>query len=134
MSAVKEVERVEPKAISAKAIASESSVASRTFGSRVSDYVETTKPRILIMILLTVGVAMVAVEDATTTLWIFVNTMLGTSMVAASASAFNQILERRRDALMIRTAKRPLAAGRLQAPEAIIWGALLLVLGTSLLA
>lgn len=134
MSAVKEVERVEPKAISASAIASESSIASRTLGSRVADYVETTKPRILMMILFTVGVAMVAVEESTMTVWIFINTMLGTSMVAASASAFNQILERRRDALMIRTAKRPLAAGRLQAPEAIIWGTFLLVTGTGLLA
>lgn len=134
MSAVNEVERIEPTAISANVMTPEAAVSSRSFASRAADYVETTKPRILVMILLTVGVAMVAVNDSNMTLWIFVNAMLGTGMVAASASAFNQIVERRRDALMTRTAKRPLATGRLQPVEAIVWASFLLIAGTALLA
>ena len=133
VSAVNEVERIEPAAISANAMTPDAVVASRTFASRVADYVETTKPRILVMILLTVGVAMVAVTESTMTMWIFFNAMLGTAMVAASASAFNQIVERHRDALMPRTAKRPLATGRLQPTEAILWGSFLLLGGTALL-
>lgn len=134
VSAANEVERIEPTAISANVMAPEAIVSSRTLSSRIADYVETTKPRILVMILLTVGVAMVAVNDSTMTLWIFLNAMLGTAMVAASASALNQIVERRRDALMVRTAKRPLAAGRLQPAEAIVWASFLLIVGTALLA
>lgn len=133
VSAVNELERVEPAAISANTLSSETVVVSRTFSSRIADFIETTKPRILVMILLTVGVAMVAVEESTMTPWIFLNAMLGTAMVAASASAFNQIVERRRDALMTRTAKRPLAAGRLHAAEAIVWGAFLLIAGSLIL-
>lgn len=133
VSAVNELERIEPTVISAKAIAPDAVAPSRTFAARIADYIETTKPRILVMILLTVGVAMVAVKESTMTPWIFFNAMIGTAMVAASASAFNQIVERRRDALMVRTAKRPLASGRLQPVEAIVWASFLLLVGTALL-
>lgn len=133
VTAVKDIERVEATAMAANVIAPEAVVVSRTLSARIADYIETTKPRILVMILLTVGVAMVAVEESTMTLLVFLNAMIGTAMVAASASACNQIVERHRDALMPRTARRPLAAGRMQVGEATVWGGLLLIAGTALL-
>jgi len=48
-----------------------------------------------------------------------VHALVGTAMLFAGASAFNQLLERHRDALMPRTANRPLPAGRLQPGEVL---------------
>jgi len=60
--------------------------------------------------------------------------MLGTLLVAASASAANQWLERRSDARMARTASRPLPAGRLSSSEAFAFAAATLVGGVLYLA
>ena len=59
--------------------------------------------------------------------------MIGTSMVAASASVLNQWFERDRDFLMPRTRNRPLPSGRLTMSEANIFGWLLFVSGTLLI-
>jgi protoheme IX farnesyltransferase len=44
---------------------------------------------------------------------LLIHTLLGTLLVSSGASALNQFIERRFDARMRRTARRPLAAGRL---------------------
>jgi heme o synthase len=63
-----------------------------------------------------------------------VNAVLGTLMVASGTGALNQYVERRFDAQMRRTARRPLAAGRLN-PLAVLWfGITLSVLGSVYLA
>ena len=49
--------------------------------------------------------------------------MLGTALVVASANALNMYIERETDALMRRTASRPLPTGRLS-PETALWFAL----------
>jgi len=60
--------------------------------------------------------------------------MLGTALVVASANALNMYIERDTDALMRRTAARPLPSGRL-APEVALWFALACgVVGLSVLA
>src|SRR5215469_15668258 len=49
-----------------------------------------------------------------------INAVLGTLFVASGTGALNQYIERRFDAQMRRTARRPLAAGRLN-PSAVLW-------------
>jgi heme o synthase len=62
------------------------------------------------------------------------NAVLGTLMVASGTGALNQYIERRFDAQMRRTARRPLAAGRLN-PSAVLWfGIALSILGIVYLA
>jgi heme o synthase len=62
------------------------------------------------------------------------NTVLGTLLVASGSGALNQYIERHFDARMRRTARRPLAAGRLS-PSAVLWfGVSLSVLGIVYLA
>jgi heme o synthase len=100
--------------------------------SRIAYYVELTKPRILIMILLTVIMAMVAAGSALhpwTVLW----TCIGTAMVAASASVLNQWIERDRDAVMLRTSRRPLPSGRVAASQAAWMGWVLVIAGSLIL-
>ena len=63
-----------------------------------------------------------------------VNTVLGTLFVASGTGALNQYTERRFDAQMRRTARRPLAAGRLNASAVLWFGIGLSFLGTAYLA
>ena len=65
------------------------------------------------MVLVTVAVAACVASWGPPDVWLLVHTLVGTALVAASASALNQWLERDTDAAMPRTADRPLPAGRL---------------------
>lgn len=89
---------------------------------RVADYVELTKPRVAVLVLFSVaaGYWLAARGD---TEWVdLLHTVCATALVAAGASALNQLLERHSDALMERTRNRPLPAGRLQPAEALVFG------------
>ena len=61
--------------------------------------------------------------------WVWLNTLVGTALVAASASALNQWLERESDRRMPRTADRPLPAGRLDRREVLLFGIVTIALG-----
>ncbi len=102
--------------------------------ARLADYLELSKPRIASMVLVVVAVS-AFVASAGSPVWsTLAHTLVGTALVAASASAFNQLIERRSDALMARTADRPLPGGRLHASETISFGLAALVLGGAYLA
>jgi protoheme IX farnesyltransferase len=58
------------------------------------------------------------------------DTLFGIGLISAGASALNQALERRTDARMIRTADRPIAAGRISLSEGILAGIGALALGS----
>ena len=102
--------------------------------AKLADYVELTKPRISVLVLVTVAisayVARWGVLDAT----VMIHALIGTALVAASASALNQWLERHTDALMPRTLDRPLPAGRLTGGEVLAFGVTTIVLGVVYLA
>lgn len=100
------------------------------------DYLVLAKPRITVMILLTVAVAMVFASrllNASVGPMVWLSAMIGTSMVAASASVLNQWYERDRDSLMPRTRNRPLPSGRLTMSEANVFGWLLFLVGALLI-
>ena len=65
---------------------------------------------------------------------LLIHTLLGTLLVASGAGTLNQYVERRFDALMRRTARRPLAAGRLEPSSALWFGILLSLAGGAYLA
>jgi protoheme IX farnesyltransferase len=101
------------------------------------DYFALSKPRITLMILLTVGVAMVFAScllGVSIAPRVWLSALIGTSLVAASASVLNQWYERDRDSMMQRTQDRPLPSGRLTTSEASIFGWLLVIVGLSILA
>jgi protoheme IX farnesyltransferase len=60
--------------------------------------------------------------------------LVGTLFIAASASAANQWLERKRDALMARTLARPIPSGRMSSSEAVLFSVLTLAAGILCLA
>lgn len=104
-------------------------VASTRITERLAFYLELTKPRILLMILLTTIMGMVVAGGATSQ-WIVVHACIGTAMVAASASVMNQWIEKERDGVMKRTCKRPLPSGRIASSQAAWMGWLLVVVGS----
>src|SRR3954468_5664401 len=81
---------------------------------RIADYVALTKPRIAVMVLFTVASGALLAAGQTVDPLVLLHAVVGTALVAAGASALNQLIERHSDALMRRTATRPLPAGRLQ--------------------
>ena len=81
----------------------------------LADYLELAKPRIATLVLVTVAVSAMLGAGEYPGGAILLHTLLGTALIATSASALNQWLERHSDARMVRTAERPLPAGRLAA-------------------
>ncbi|MEN3002419.1 MAG: heme o synthase [Armatimonadota bacterium] len=94
-----------------------------------------SKPRVTLLVWLSTAAGLLlgaAGRPLDTAL--FVATLLGSWLVVASANAFNQVIERERDAQMVRTASRPIPSGKVSVWEgwlmAILWG----VLGIATLA
>lgn len=102
--------------------------------SVVRDFIELTKPRIAVLVLISVAAgAFLAGELFPHRFhWmLLVHAVVGAGLVAGGASALNQVLERKTDALMVRTRNRPLPAGRLTPAAATWFGIILGVLGTA---
>jgi protoheme IX farnesyltransferase len=102
--------------------------------TRFADFAGLTKPRVNAMVLVTVAVAAFVGHWGLPNPVLLFHTLMGTALVAVSASAFNQWWERESDALMPRTAVRPLPSGRLSAKEVVWFGAITIVVGTLQLA
>jgi protoheme IX farnesyltransferase len=102
--------------------------------SVAADLLELTKPRITMMVVLTTMVGFVLGTRGPLSGALLAVTLAGTGLVAAGSSAMNMLMERRTDALMLRTRNRPLPAGRLRGPEALAWGLTLTSAGLALLA
>jgi protoheme IX farnesyltransferase len=99
----------------------------------VADYVALTKPRVAVLVLFTVAAGVVLAAGGSPDPLVLLHTVLGTALVAAGASALNQLLEKNSDALMRRTENRPLPAGRLTPLEVWLFGAGLGVVGVAYL-
>jgi heme o synthase len=78
-----------------------------------SDVVELTKPRISVMALVAVAVSGTVARWGQPDIVLVFHAVIGIALVAASASASNQLVERELDASMPRTSRRPLPSGRL---------------------
>ena len=74
-------------------------------------YLELTKPRILELLLVTTIPVMVFAADGRPDLGLMAAVLVGGALSAGSAGAFNMYIERESDALMERTAQRPLVTG-----------------------
>jgi protoheme IX farnesyltransferase len=89
------------------------------------DYLELTKPRVVALIVLTAVIGTLLAAPGLPPLDALVFGNLGIALAAASAATINHLLDRRIDARMARTRKRPLPQGHL-APRQALGFALLL--------
>ena len=97
--------------------------------SRMTAYFELMKPRVNLLVVLTVGVGFY-LASARMDLWLLFHTSFGTAILAGGTAVLNQFLEREADGRMLRTRTRPLPSGRLTPPEAMIFGTALVVTAT----
>ena len=104
---------------------------------RAVDYWTLTKPEVNVLIGVTTAAGFClggAGHGHGLSIITLVHTVAGTLLVAGGTGTLNQLLERRFDALMRRTAGRPVAAGRIAPWQALIFGVVLAVTGTLELA
>lgn len=96
---------------------------------RLASYYELTKPRVVAMVLLTTLVGFYLGSAERFDFWRALSTLAGTALAAGGTLALNQYIERRIDALMLRTQHRPLPEGRVTPPEALIFGLFCAIVG-----
>jgi protoheme IX farnesyltransferase len=100
--------------------------------ARAADFLELTKPRIVALELVTIVAAYHLASPRGIDLAVLWPTLVGAALVAASAGALNQWLEQASDARMMRTANRPLPAGRLTSRQVVAFGVVTLIAGTAI--
>ena len=83
------------------------------------------KLRVVELLLVSTLPAMVLAQKGLPSLSLTVATLIGGTLAAGSANAFNMVIESESDKLMKRTAKRPLATGVLSKTEALIFASLI---------
>ena len=96
------------------------------------DYLEMTKPRVVLLMLLCAAVGM-ALAPGPAAAGAVVWGLVGIALVAGSAAAVNHIADARIDARMARTRNRPLAQGRLETGAGVAFSAVLGVAGMAVL-
>ncbi len=105
-----------------------------------ADLFELTKPRITGLVLVTTGVGAYLASTGVPDLGLWLDTLLGTALLAGGTNALNQYAERDWDARMRRTRERPIPSGRVAPGRALAFalaisaaGALYLALAVNLL-
>jgi protoheme IX farnesyltransferase len=83
------------------------------------------KLRVVELLLVSTLPAMVLAEGGLPSLSLTIATLVGGTLAAGSANAFNMVVESESDKLMKRTAKRPIATGLLNRSEAVIFATLI---------
>ncbi len=101
---------------------------------RVADFFELTKPRIVLMVLVTAFVGFYVGSERVANYVGLLHMLIGTALAAGGTLALNQFLERDTDARMMRTRYRPLPDGRVQPTEALWFGSLVTLAGLAYLA
>lgn len=97
----------------------------RSVWHTIRAYVALTKPRIIELLLVTTVPAMVLAAHGIPSLERLVATLVGGTLAAGSANALNCYFDRDIDAVMHRTARRPLATAVVSPPRAAVFGIVL---------
>lgn len=93
--------------------------------SRIADYQELFKVRVTSMVVLTAwaGFYLGSMRSGITSIhWGLLQSLLGITLISCGASALNQVIERKTDAKMTRTLRRPVAAGRIGVASGMVLG------------
>lgn len=101
---------------------------------RLGDYYQLTKPRVVAVMLITAVVGMLLASDGEVPWRALLWGTLGIGLAAGAAAVINQIVDRRLDAIMVRTRRRPIPQGNISVPHALAFAALLAIAGLAILA
>ncbi len=98
-------------------------------GLTLRPFYELTKPGITVFVTILTGVSFFVAASATFGVDRLLHTVFGTGLATAGALAFNQYIERDKDALMVRTRNRPVPSGRVAPKHAATFGLVLMLAG-----
>ena len=93
-----------------------------SFGTTIRNYVTITKPRVIVLLLITTVPPMVVATHGWPSTWLVLATLFGGTLSAAGANAINCWYDRDIDAVMRRTRSRPTVTGEIEAPRALAFG------------
>ncbi|MDQ1563646.1 MAG: heme o synthase [Actinomycetota bacterium] len=94
---------------------------------KIKAYIGLTKPRVIELLLVTTAPVMILAQhslggaSSIPNLWLVLGTLIGGTLSAGSANAFNCYIDRDIDRVMNRTKKRPLVTGELSDREALVF-------------
>lgn len=103
------------------------------FARRAKGYLALTKPRVMELLLVTTLPTMIFAERGFPDIWVIIATMVGGSLAAGSAGAFNCYIDRDIDRVMHRTENRPLVTGDVSERGALVFSWVLAVLAPAIL-
>ncbi len=101
---------------------------SPTAKAKLRGYIALTKPQIVEQLLITTVPAMFVAQRGLPDIWLMVATVIGGALAAGGASAANMWYDRDIDAVMKRTARRPLVQGTITPNEALVFSVALEVI------
>ncbi|MCU1636895.1 MAG: protoheme farnesyltransferase [Cryobacterium sp.] len=93
----------------------------RSLRRTLSAYIALTKPRVVELLLVVTAPTMILAAEGIPGLWLVLATLVGGSLSAGSAGAFNCYLDRDIDRVMNRTKDRPLVTGELTDRQALVF-------------
>ncbi len=94
----------------------------RDVNGAVLAYLRLTKPRIILLLVITTIPAMILADGGMPSLWLILATVLGGSVVAGGANAMNMYFDRDIDGVMLRTRDRPVPSGQIEPEKAALFG------------
>ncbi len=97
------------------------------------DYLELCKPKVVLLMLLTVLVGMYLSTPGAVDLFVGSSALIGIGLCAGSAAAINHLVDRHIDSIMARTRKRPVAHGRVSVTQALVFALVIGVTGLAVL-
>ncbi len=98
------------------------------------DYYELTKPRVVMLLLLTALVGMCLATDTWIEPKVLLAGMFGIGMLSSAAAVINHVVDHKIDSVMARTFNRPVAKGRVSPFKALTFAFVIAVLGFASLA
>lgn len=115
---------------------SEQAIASKTIRNQASwrDYYEMTKPRVVMLLLLTALVGMCLATETWIDPQVLVFGMLGIGLLSSAAAVINHVVDHKIDSLMARTFNRPVARGKVSPKRALIFAFVIGAIGFVALA
>jgi protoheme IX farnesyltransferase len=105
----------------------------QTMSANWQDYLELCKPRVVMLMLLTVIVGMYLASPGWVNLSLLLSSLIGIGLCAGSAAAINHLVDKRIDSMMLRTQKRPIARGKVSVSQALKFALILGVVGLNVL-
>ena len=101
--------------------------------SLLSAYFELTKPRILLLVLVTTTIGYYLGAKGVVAALLYLKLLIGVALTCAGSSALNHYLEREYDSKMQRTENRPIPAGVIVPSHALAFGVSLVLFGIAAL-